>query len=83
MKGQTGALSSFSQQDQGFLDYVVQKYGSGTGVFLVYQNTQDFIGAPAGSTYYLVLQQDGTLHSFWYFPKGQVDVGALTFNRTS
>lgn len=81
--GQTGPLSSFSQQDQGFLDYVIQKYGSGTGVFLVYQNTQDFIGAYAGSTYYLVLQSNGTLQGFWYFPNQQIDTGALTFNPIS
>lgn len=78
--GQTGPLSSFSQQDQGFLNYVVQNYGSGTGVFLVYQNTQDFIGAYAGSTYYMVLQSNGTLQGFWYFPNQPVDVGALNFN---
>jgi hypothetical protein len=81
--GQTGSLSSFSQQDQGFLDYVVQNYGSGTGVFLVYQNTQDFIGAFAGSTYYMVLQSNGTLQGFWYFLNQQIDTGALTFNRIS
>jgi hypothetical protein len=81
--GQTGPLSSFSQQDQGFLDYVVQNYGSGTGVFLVYQNTQDFIGAFAGSTYYMVLQSNGTLQGFWYFPNQQIDTGALTFNQIS
>jgi hypothetical protein len=81
--GQTGPLSSFSSQDQGFLNYVVQNYGSGTGVFLVYKTTTDFLGAYAGSTYYTVLQSNGSLQGFWYFPNQQVDTGALTFNKIS
>jgi hypothetical protein len=31
----------------------------------------------------MVLQSNGTLQGFWYFPNQQIDTGALTFNRIS
>jgi len=82
--GTTGPLSSFSSQDQGYLNNVIQNYGSGTGVFLVVTISADFEGVgTSGSTYYMVLQNDGRLQGFWYMPNQSVDAGALTFNRIS
>jgi hypothetical protein len=82
--GTTGPLSSFSSQDQGYLNNVIQNYGSGTGVFLVVTISADFEGVgTSGSTYYMVLQNDGRLQGFWYFPNDSIDAGALTFNRIS
>ncbi len=83
VQGQDGSLSSFNSTDQQYLNFVIQNYGMGTGIFLVYTNSSDFEGATAGSRYYLVLEQDGSMQGFWYFPNGQQDVGGLTFNKIS
>ena len=83
VQGQDGPLSSFSATDQQMLGFVVQNYGTGTGIFLVYTNSSDFEGAFAGSTYYAVLQTNGQLQGFWYFPNTSQDAGALNFNPVS
>lgn len=83
VQGQDGPLSSFSSTDQQALNFVIQQYGAGTGIYLVYTNSSDFEGATAGSKYYAVLQQNGSLQGFWYFPNTGQDAGSLNFNNIS
>ncbi|HZU70228.1 MAG TPA: hypothetical protein VFA09_23355 [Ktedonobacteraceae bacterium] len=84
VSGQDGPLSLFSADDQQYLNYVIQNWGYQTGVFLIFTNSNEFEGAPAGSEYYAVVAQNGDIDGFWYFPNPNnpyEDAGALQFNQ--
>jgi len=83
LQGQDGALSSFSPNDQQYLNFVIQNYGSQTGIFLAFTISSDFEGAPAGCQYYGVLEQNGNIEGFWYFPNSSVDAGSVHMNKVS
>lgn len=85
VKGQDGPLSLFSTNDQQYLNFVIQNYGNGKGIFVAFTNGSDFEGAYAGCKYYGVVQQNGDIQGFWYFPSNSSseDAGAIHMNKVS
>jgi len=81
--GQDGPPSLFSSNDQQLLNFVIQNYSSQTGIFLVFTNDSQFEGAMPNCRYYGVVQQNGNIQGFWYFPTGNQDVGSIHMNKLS
>jgi len=81
--GQDGPFSLFSSDDQGGLNYVIQRYGEQTGIFLVFTNDSNFEGALPNSKYYGVVEQNGDIVGFWFFPNTPVDAGSIHMNKVS
>ena len=78
--------SSFAYLITRMVSYVIQNYGNGTGIFVVFTNDSEFEGASPNCKYYGVVQQNGDIQGFWYFPTASnpsEDVGAIHMNKVS
>ncbi len=83
INGQTGSLSSFNLSDQQRLNTVVQKYGAGTGIFVVFTDPSIVQGPIAPNcNYCAVLKADGSLQGIWFYQWSTSSGGDGTFTLT-
>lgn len=83
VNGQTGSLSSFNLSDQKRLNTVVQKYGTGTGIFVVFTDPSIVQGPIAPNcNYCAVLKADGSLQGIWFYQWSTSSGGDGTFTLT-